>query len=125
LVQLLRVLGDYEPEHCQLANTIVISEFVKSPVCNPQAVLLTNSSLGAFGSAGDVGRSHQQTPRRRLFDTHCLDWTKVAYRIHSSEQVFVGNEGKFHPTNATDSAELHMERECAIIMKFVTYTKQF
>jgi hypothetical protein len=115
LVQLLRLLGDCEFEHCQLANTIDIFEFVKPPACNPRAALLTDSSHGAFGSAGHVDYSHQQTHRRRLFDPHCLDWTKVAHRIHSSEQVFVGNEGKFHPANATDSAELHMECECAII----------
>ena len=53
-------------------------------VC-PHVASLTDGSLGALGSAGDVNYRNQQTPNRRIFDPHCLDWAKVAYRIYDSK----------------------------------------
>jgi len=109
MVQLLWLLGHWKLEHFELADAEHISEYANRSIASNTVFRTNSTSYGPLSPAGHGHHRCRQTAHCRLLNAGCLGRSQVAYRLHHSEPLFVGNERELHPTSATHLAELHLE----------------
>ena len=66
-------------------------------------------SHGSLCPSSDAHHRCQPDLDRSILDSHRLGWIEVAYRIHRTEPVQLGDARKLHTAATEDLTELHLE----------------